>query len=404
MFDVTSCCFRWLRTKRVPILSLAVLLVLSACSTASGGTIKVYVSLPLQTRQGDSIYKGIELAFRQADWQTSDFRVEIFSRTDSLLSGQWDEDLEEANAREAVSDPDVMAYIGPMNSGAAAVSIPITNRGGLVQISPSNTAPELTKAGFTPGAPGKYYPTGRRNYFRTSSTDDWQGPAGAIWARLLGYSSVYVLDDGEVYGAGIADLFEEKALDVGIAVLGRETIDKTATDFEAVLKQIGEADPQLVFFGGSTTSGAALIVKQMREMNIDAVFMVPDGATDSEFIEIAGPAAEGVLGTLVGMPSRLSKDVGADFYQAYIDAYGEEPEPFAQFGYDAARVVLDAIERAGMKDRRAILDALDSTRDFEGTGGTFSFDRNGDTTLIVLSGNRVEAGKFEFVELLSPGR
>jgi len=384
------------------LLSLAAL-ALPACGPTAGGTIKIYTSLPLQTRQGESIRKGIELAVQEADFRAGDFQIVLVSRTDSLESGRWDGDREQANAREAVADPDVMAYLGPYNSGAAQVSIPITNRGDLTHISPGNTAPELTKVGFYPGRPGEFYPTGRRSYFRTCPADDLQGPAGAIWARDEGYRSVYVLDDGEVYGVGIADLFEEKAIDVRIEVKGRETIDKTATDFSPVLRRIAAADPDIVYFGGITPNGAPLIVKQMREMGIRAVYMVPDGAVDSEFIDEAGDAAEGVLGTLVGAPPQALTGLGEKFYNAYKEAYGEEPEPFAQFGYDAARVVLDAIKRTEVKDRRTILDAVAATRDFPGTGGLFSFDRNGDTTLTTISGNRVEGRKFTFVRLLSPG-
>jgi len=382
------------------VLSVLTALIVSACGPASGGRLKIYTSLPLQTRQGESIRKGIELALKQAGWQAGGFQIEAEHRTDSLESGQWDADREQANAHEAVADPDVIAYIGPFNSGAAESSIPVTNRGGLAQISPGNTAPALTKIGFYPGRPGEFYPTGRRNYFRTCPTDDVQAPAAAAWARELGYRSVYVLDDGELYGAGIADLFEEKAVDLGLKVLGRETIDKRAEDFAAVLRRVAQADPDLVYFGGVTPNGAPLLVKQMRDMNIRAAFMIPDGAVDSEFIQKAGAASEGVLGTLVGVPPQALTGAGAEFYAAYLAEYGEEPEPFAQFGYDAARVVLDAVRRAGVKDRKAILDAIAATREYPGTGGSFSFDRNGDTTLTTISGNRVVNGKFEFVSPL----
>ncbi|HLF24716.1 MAG TPA: branched-chain amino acid ABC transporter substrate-binding protein [Anaerolineae bacterium] len=391
------------RGRRSLCLTLLILaaLWLPACGPTSGGPIKLYVSLPLQTRQGESIRKGIELAVNQAGGRVANFEIVLVARTDSLESGQWDADREQANAYEAVADPEVMAYIGPADSGAAFVSIPITNREGLAQISPSNTAPELTRAGFYPGRPGEFYPTGRRNYFRTCPTDAAQGPAAAIWARELGYRSVYVLDDGDVYGVSIANLFEEKALDVQIAVAGRASIDKTATDFGEVLNRVEQADPDLVFFGGTTENGAPLVVKQMREQGLRAHFMVPDGAADSTFIERAVGAAEGVLGTQIGEPPQaLTTEVGAQFYQAYRVAYDEEPEPYAQFGYDAARVVLDAIRRAGVKDRRAILEAIANIRDFPGTGGAFRFDRNGDTTLTTISGNQVKDGKFVFLQPL----
>lgn len=382
------------------LLALAALTVGAACTPAPGRTLRIYTSLPLQTRQGESIRKGIALALTQANWQAGGFTIELVAHTDSVESGQWDADLEQANANEAVAGLNVIAYIGPFNSGAAEISIPITNRGGLAQISPGNTAPALTKFGFQPGRPGEFYPTGRRNYFRTCPTDDVQGAAGALWARQMGFTSVYVLDDGELYGSGIADLFEEKAADLGIQVRGRESIDKRAEDFGDVLRRVAQAQPDLVYFGGVTPNGAPLIVKQMREMGVQATYMVPDGSVDSEFIDKAGPASEDVLATMVGIPPRALTGLGAEFYAAYVAEYGEDPEPFAQFGYDAARVVLAAIERTRANDRKAILDAIAATHGFPGTGGEFSFDRNGDTTLAAISGNRVVNGRFEFVQAL----
>ena len=386
--------------------SLTVLTLLGSVSAyaprSASGAIKIYVSLPLQNPQGASTHRAIELALKQTGERAGDFQIVLVSKTDGDESGNSVGASEEANAREAVADPDVMVYIGPLDSDMAHISIPITNRGGLAQISPSNTAPDLTKTGFSPGRPGEFYPTGRRNYFRTCPTDDAQGPAAAAWAREMGYQSVYILDDGEVYGAGVADQFELKANDVGIAVLGRETID--ATDISAVLSRIAEADPDLVYYGGYTENGAPLVITQMREMALRADFMVPDGAADAQFLEKAGASAEGVWSTLVGMPpAQLSGEVGRGFYTAYKAEYGEEPDTLAQFGYDAARVVLAAIERTQAKDRKAILEAIAATRNFPGTGGAFSFDRNGDTTLIVISGNRVRNGKFEFVRPLDPG-
>jgi len=393
---------RHLRRFLASFLLLAVL-VLPACGATSGGPIKIYVSLPLQNPQGESVRKGIALALNQAGERAGEFPIVAVYRDNGNSSGQWDPAREEANAREARDDPDVMVYLGPLDSGAAAISIPITNRGGLAQISPGNTAPGLTKVGFQAGWPGEFYPTGRRNYFRVCPTDDVQGPAAALWAGRLGYRSVYILDDGELYGKGVADLFEEKAYDLGIEVKGRDRIDRTLSDFSALAEKVEQVRPDLVFLGGYTENGVPSVVKIIRETGMSVGIMVPDGAADSPFIEKAGQAAEGVLGTLVGAPpDKLTGDVGANFYESYKKVYGQEPESLAQFGYDAARVALDAIRRAGAKNRSTILDAIAATRDFAGTGGKFSFDRNGDTTLVAISGNRVTNHRFEFVSMLPP--
>jgi branched-chain amino acid transport system substrate-binding protein len=110
---------------------------------------------------------------------------------------------EEANARYAVGQPDVLAYIGPLDTDAAPHSIPITNAADLLMISPCNTYPGLTRP-FDPGEPDKHYPTGRRNYLRTALSDYLQGAFAAKWAAELGVERAFVLHDTEPCGCGVA--------------------------------------------------------------------------------------------------------------------------------------------------------------------------------------------------------
>src|SRR5262249_20249691 len=151
----------------------------------------------------------------EAGWKAGKFDVVYADWDDATAgAGQWTAEAETANANRAVHDPDVMVYIGTYNSGAAKISMPILNKAHLLMISPANTWPGLTKPDKgDPGEPEIYQPAGIINYTRLVPTDDLQGPLGAAWAKEMGVKRVYVLDDNEVYGKGIATLFIEACQD-----------------------------------------------------------------------------------------------------------------------------------------------------------------------------------------------
>lgn len=385
-------------------LLIALLPVPAGCSLQNRRTIRIVTSFPMQgVALGKSVVNAVQLAVEEEGGEVAGLSIELVVLDDGTETGQWDPDLEAANAQKAIADPQVVAYIGPLNSGAAKVSIPITNQAGLVHISPTNTWPGLTKVGFAPSEPGIFYPTGRRTYFRTCPTDEYQAPAAARWAESLGFRSVYILDDGEAYGKGLADLFEETAFELGLEVLGHVTIDKMADDYQKVLEQVAATNPDLVYFGGYTPNGAPVLVRQMHEMGMDASFMGPDAIVDSAFIAGAGEAAEGVYATLVGVPpSGWSEGSAADFAVRYRERFGADPEAFSDYAYDATGAILAAIERAATPDRKAILNAMATLGDLQGVGGRFTFDINGDTTITTVSGSVVRNGTFEYLETLAP--
>lgn len=388
-------------------LILVLTMALSACQSTGTNLVRIYISFPLRgPRLGGSIAKGVQLAFEEIGSRIGNTQIDLSILDDGDANGQWQASTEISITQRAVSDTLAVAYIGPMNSGAAMQSLPLTNRAGIVQISPSTTWPGLTKPGFAQGEPAIFYPTGKRTFFRTSSTDDVQGPAAALWARDLNFRSFYVLDDGEAYGAGVAALFARRAEQIGLKNLGQQTIDKTAKDFSTVLTAVKQANPDVVYFGGTVANGAALLVAQMRAMNIKAAFMGPDAILDTTLIEEAQSAAEGVYATFVGAPpNQVTTDRARKFYEDFKTRWGEEPEAYALSGYDAAQVIISAIRQAQQQgqpvDRASVLTHVASGIDYQGAIGTFSFDRNGDTRLIVISGNVVQNGVFKFAKLLT---
>jgi branched-chain amino acid transport system substrate-binding protein len=271
-------------------------------------------------------------------------------------------------------------------------------------VSPANTYPGLTKPGKgEANEPNVYYPNGKRNYARVVPADDLQGVAAANWAKSLGVKKVYILDDQELYGKGLATIFNASAKKQGIQVLGQEGIDAKASDYKALMTKIKALGPELIYFGGTTQTNAGQLIKDMRNVGMTAdkvKFMGPDGTFEQALIDAAGKDAEGVYATFGGVPAKELKGAGQKWYDSYKKKYNSEPEAYAAYGYEAAKVVVDAINQVCKNDRAAIRDAVMNTKNFNGVLGSWSFDQNGDTTLTTLSGNVVKNGKWTFVTVL----
>jgi branched-chain amino acid transport system substrate-binding protein len=373
--------------------------------------IRVYSSLPLtgsSAGQTTTVVNGIQLAIEQKtqDGLVCDgkFKIDFVSLDDATAAaGQWDAAKEQENANKAVSDPDAMAYIGTFNSGAAKVSIPILNQanpGPLAMISPANTYPGLTKVADK-GEPDVYYPTGKRNYTRVVTADDIQGAVAAKWARSLGARRVYIIDDTQLYGKGLADVFEATAKQIGLNVLGRDGIDGKAADYKALAAKIKATNPQLIYYGGITQNNAGQLLKDIRAAGIRALFMGADGILEKAFIEAAGAdIANGVLATIAGTPRNRLPAAGRKFYTDYVAKFKSEPEAYAIYGFEAASVVLNAISKVCAKDRAAINDAIFGTKNYRGVLGTWSFGETGDTSLSDMVGNRVVRGAWTQTGLL----
>lgn len=382
--------------------------------TAGGGgdpnTVKIVSSLPMtgsSLGQTQTIVNGIKQVLEENKNVACDGKIKIEYETyddATAAAGKWEPAQVTSNANKAVADQNVVAVIGHFNSGAAKLSIPILNQANLVMVSPANTYPGLTKPGKgEPGEPEKYYPNKVRNYARVVPADDLQGVAGAKWAKSLGAKKVYILNDQELYGKGLADIFEATAKKEGIEVLGNEGINPKAPDYRALMNKIQALNPDLIYFGGITQNNGGQLVKDMRNVGMTAdkvKFMGPDGIFEKAIIEAAGKDAEGIYATFGGVPAKELTGEGKTWYESYKKQFKAEPEAYAAYGYESAKVVYDAINKACKNDRVAVRDAVMATKDFKGVLGTWSFDANGDTSLTTLSGNTVKAGKWEFVQAL----
>jgi branched-chain amino acid transport system substrate-binding protein len=361
--------------------------------------------------QQETVANAIQLALEERNYMAGDVQIKYVSQDDTTAqAGKWDEAKCAENAQSAAQDEEIVGWIGPYNSGCAAVEIPILNQAGLAMVSHGNTYIGLTKPGGEPDEPEKFYPTGQRNYTRVIVADDKQGRAGAVWMRDLGVQSVYILDDQETYGKGIADQFQQNAEALGIQVLGRESIDPKAANYRSLMAKIAQLNPSAIYFGGITPNNVGQLVNDKvgaGMSNQDVIFMGPDGILENAFIEAAGDASEGVYATFAGLPASELPGKGQNFVQRYKDKYGSDVEALTAYGYEAANVMLDAIDRAYKADgevtRAGVVRELFATQNYDGVLGTWSFDENGDTTLTELSGQRVENGKFEFNRTIDVG-
>lgn len=373
----------------------------SGCGGSNGNVVKIVSSMPRTGSakgQTDTIANAIRLAIDEYGGNVAGLTVEYHDWDDATAAaGQWTPELEKGNARKAISDPDVMACIGPYNSGAAMESMPMFNEAGLVQVSPACTWVGLTRTNpYNPDEPGKYQPTGQVTYCRVCPTDETQGPMGADYAKNhLNATSVYILDDAELYGKGVSALFETRCKALGVKILGHESINVTQQEFGALMTKIKGLNPGLLYFGGTTQSKGGQIAKDMKNVGLTCPLMVPDGCYEKAFIISAG--AENLpncYATMGGVDWPKLEGPGKEFVRKYQEKYGE-PEAYAVYGYEAAKCILEAIKKVGKKDRGAILEAVRSTKDFDqGALGKWSFDGNGDISIQKLTIAKVIDGKF----------
>ncbi len=396
---------RILFTTLIIILSLA----LSRCGTSTPQTVKIAMSAPLGRPVGQLMVNGVQLALDEAGGKAGDIPVELVVFSTSEEGGNpVSNDLEREVAQKAAADPDIVAYIGPLSSGQAKESIPVLNQAGITQIAFTTSWPGLTKAGYSVGEPGKYYPTGQRTFFRVVPSDDLQAAAAARWAKSLGFEKVYLVDDQSNFGQGLTGIFEVTAVDADIEVKRESFDESTATqkDYAAIAAHVVDAQPDAVYFGGGGVT-AIPFLRELWELDPDVQVIGADpfvSGIDDLKTEFGIKQLAGLYSTDLGVPvSKLDTDEGKAFLAKYQKTYGSEGEPpsFTAGAYEAMNVLLHAIEQAKEPTREGILAAMKNLGDYSGVYGTWRFDQAGDISVLVISGKQLqENGEWSLVEVL----
>ena len=378
----------------------------------SKGTIKLYSSWPLtgsSEQIGGDAVQATKLALEDFGNAAGGFALTYEAMDDGIAAnnGSWDGPTEANNATKAINDADCMVYMGTYNSGAAQISIPLTNEAGLAQISYANTYVGLTRAleGVTEeGEPDKFYPTGKRNYMRTIVADDIQGTAAARWAyNENGNRKAYVLHDNQPYGKGVAGVFRLEFEKLGGEVLGFEGYVPDAGDYQSLMSGIADQGPDIVYLGAIVNLNASKLLQDLRDfMPADQVtFLGPDGLINEDFVKGAGEAAEGAYLTFGGVPAGSLEGPGADYAKRMTDILGHTPDAYAMYAYETAVVVIQGIDKAAEKDRAKILDAMLGTKDFYSLlGGSWSFTETGDTDSTRMGLNQIQGGQIVYLKAI----
>ena len=359
-------------------------------AVAADKSVTIGINLPFtgaDAHDAELIKDGAMMAIEDANAKggIAGYKIEVMQLDDgTATAGQYDPVQAATNARKMVSNQAVVAAIGPQMSGSGKAMAPILSEGDLATVTPSSTNPDITDPKFA----GQYRPKGKAIYFRTVTTDAFQGPNMANFlADNLKVKSVYVLDDSGAYGVGIADSFQGQAEKRGIKVLGRDQLNPKEADYTTTLTKIKSLNPDAIYYGGVSQAGVK-VVKQAYDIVPKMLKAGGDGMYAAEVLKGAGfPAAEGWYATIAA-PNILANPDAKPWVEAFAKKYGMQPENYSITAYDAALVILDAVKRVADSGkpvtRDAVRDAIQTSK-VKTLQGEVSFDDNGDVTNRIIS-------------------
>jgi branched-chain amino acid transport system substrate-binding protein len=371
-------------------------------------TVKIVSDLPLQGSdrpQTEQMVRAIEFYLESVDMKAGDFTLEFESFDDATAAkGAWDEAKCAENARAYAGDDSIVAVIGTYNSGCAAIEIPILNEASLAMCSPANTYAGLTHEapGTEAGEPDKYFPTGTRNYVRVVASDDNQGKVGADFMKdELGVTKVYVLNDKELYGKGVADAFAASAEEVGLEVVANEGWDKDAPNYRALMTKIRDSGADGIYIGGISTNNGGQLMKDKVSVvgpHADVQVVVSDGFVISSLFPESGGAAnvDGIYGTAPTIPPEQVTGAGKDFIDQFTEAEGgKNIEVYTIYAAACAQAVVEAIANSDGSRENVVEQLLQVDID-DTVVGPISFDENGDPQEKFETIYQAKGGKFAF--------
>ncbi|MFO7273924.1 MAG: ABC transporter substrate-binding protein [Symbiobacteriaceae bacterium] len=331
----------------------------------SGGTIKVGLLMPLTgqiSQFGKQTSNGAKLAFEQKGYQVGNYKIELVEEDDKN-----DETEAVQRVQKLITQDQVVAVIGSVSS---RISIPISEvleQAGVVHLTPTSTADNLT--------PGKKF------VFRACFYDSFQGRVMAKFARehLKANTAAILYDLKNPYSEGLYKSFEAAFKELGGQVVAVESYQTDDQDFHAQLTKIANAKPDVLFIP-DYYDPVGLIAQQARQVGVQATMLGADGWDDTQLYELGG---EAIIGNYFSnhYSTEQENPESKAFVEAYRQKYGEDPSALAALGYDAANLLMDAIQRVidsggDPTDAGQIRDALENTQGFKGVTGTIAFDEN----------------------------
>jgi branched-chain amino acid transport system substrate-binding protein len=365
--------------------------------------------LPLQgaiRKQTVQISRAMIWALQQKAWKAGSWKIGYQSCDDSTAqAGKWDPAKCSANAGLYTRTKEVIGVIGTFNSGCAEIEVPIYNRVGLGMISPANTYIGLTHAPALPGEPAKYYPTGKRNYARVVAADDFQGSADVLLAKQLKTTPVFVLNDKEAYGFGIASAFRNVAKAAGVKVVGFTAWDPKAASYQDLATKIQNSGAKAIFLGGLECENGGKLIKDLKSGVPKATLIAPDGFSSfGDTVKHAGSASEGMWITIAGQPYANLPAAGKKFAQAFGKSIGlaaSKVNPYSNYGATAMQVLLASIAKSD-GSRASVTKGLFNVNVPTSPIGAFKLNQNGDTNAGVISVYQIKGGQAVFKQVTKP--
>lgn len=405
-----------------PAALLAAAALLSACSSGTatdvaetaGGDLTVYSSLPLQgphAQASEQILGGEKLALYEAAGRAGDFKVAFESLDDADPdTDSWNAGVTSTNAKLAAQDTSTIAYIGEFDSPATAVSLPIINGAGILQISPASSYIGLTSSlDAGQDEPGRFYPAGVRTFVRLQPSDQVEAAAQVKLMGLLGVGSVYVLADEEArtsdaFQLPLGELVASDAQSAGIAVRGHESIATTAEGtYPEQVHKIVASGAQAVFVSSEGGAGVAELWRELHAADPAMKLLGSSDMADEGFTTQLGPAAASTYLTTPLLGAASYPPAARRVMDAYRRTFGREPSPEVLYGYEAMNLVLDAVRDAGAHgdNRREIIETVLHTHDRDSVIGRYSIEGDGETTLTRYGVDTVREGRAVFQRALT---
>lgn len=384
---------------------------ISATSEATGNQLAIYSSLPLQGPSAEisaQIVNGERLALAQAGGRIGPFRVGYVSLDDANpTSGKLDPGVTATNAKMAAQDTSTIAYLGEYDSAATAVSLPLINAAGILQVSPASPYVGLTSSlDAGQDEPQRFYPTGRRTFGRLQPGDPGQARAQVDLMKTIGVHKVYVLDDQDPFEIPLAQIVATEAERAGIAVAAHDSLaTTTGAVFTGAVERIVKSGAQAVFFAGGSGAGTVALWRQLHSADPHLLLLGSSTMVNEAFAAQIGAAAASTYLTTPLLATDQYPPAAARVLSAYRRHFGSEPGPSALYGYEAMSVVLDAIRRAASRgnDRQAVIDSFFAIRDRNSVLGRYSIDAGGETTSSRYGVDRIVGSRPVFYRAIDIG-
>lgn len=386
----------------IAVLALASMLGLPGDLGAQGKVVKIGLSLPLTGADADgadAIMKGAQMAIAEinAKKAAGGYTLEaVVFDSATPAAGQYDPAQAATNYKKFIADSLVMAAVGPVMSGEGKAISPILSEADMATITPSSTNPDITDPKFQ----SQYRPKGKAVYFRTVTTDAYQGPNMANYLfHTQKVKSVYILDDGGAFGVGIADSFQKRAGELGVKVLGRDRLDPKEADYKTILTKIKGTNPDGLYYGG-VMQAAAKLATQAYEVMPRVIKAGSDGVYDLSWPKQSGKEAVEGWFCSQASPELVTSQKLEAWVTKFKSQMKRDPTNYAITAYDAVYVIADAVTRTAAANkpitRANLRDAIQATK-LGSLQGPIAFDANGDILTRIVSIYQWRDGEIKYV-------